>query len=121
MSYWTGFTYATDWADYGSGYEPGSFKIDGDRVQLKGSVVYSGSGRYPVLITTLPSGLAPPNIELLSAPLIYVGGTNDGFVTYGVIEVDTSGNIYLFGPGTASAFPADQMLCLDGISFSVLS
>lgn len=122
MSYWTGLTYSGNWGDYGSGYEPGSFKIDGDRVVLKGSMTNSEEiETLPSLIATLPSGFAPPNIQMLVGLFITVSGEGEAEVAV-AIKIDTSGNIYLYyGTGFPITFGADTMICLNGISFSILS
>lgn len=122
MSYWTGFTYATNWADYGNGYEPGAFKIDGDRVYLKGAVTYTGGDTVsdsPNLLTTLPSGFIPPNIEQF--PVFSGDVAGDGPLSGSNIQVriDTDGNIYLMQDYGAEGGSGPAIL--DGISFSILS
>jgi hypothetical protein len=121
MSYWTGLTYNTNWADYGNSYAPGGFKIDGDRVHLRGVFIYTGGTTYsagPNLIATLPAGFAPSNLEQYATLNATLTGNTPG-VGLVQIRIDSSGNIYLLADagGEVSAYPVS----LDGISFSILS
>jgi len=119
MSYWTAFSYATDWSDFGGGYNPGGFKIDGDRVNLRGALKTTATGAWPFTIATLPSEAFPPNPVILAA--IKMGfDSAGGQVIACSIVVDTSGNILLEGPGT-SLPTSTEPLSLDGLSFSLLS
>jgi len=123
MSYWTGLTYETGWGDYGNGYESGQCKLDGDRVFLRGSIGYSGTNPFsvPIQIASLPSGFAPPAVEIFAAVFLQPSGLGQGgSLIY--IKIDTSGAIsWVQQESGSQSVGTNQFICLDGISFSILS
>jgi hypothetical protein len=122
MSFWTAFTYNTGWSDYGSPFQGGAFKIDGDRVWFRGVITQTGlSGTFPFTIATLPANCVPPAKVALTANESEASDTMGVGIRLARLGVDTSGNLLIDGqnlPSSGSGYPC---LCLDGLSYSILS
>lgn len=94
---WTALPYAAGFADSGGGLMPGQYRINGDRVELRGVVTQSILAN--TLIATLPVGARPTANQVM-----YVNGYRAG-VGDGPMRADiaTTGTLTLVGGGTAVA------------------
>ena len=119
MNFWTNFTYQTGWsAGSLTGGAVGAYKVDGDRVSFRGTVVQSGlSGNFPFVIAVLDSRCCP-NRRVYLAVACAGPATSGAVVQPSLISIDTSGNLNFEGPTLPGGSTPD--LCLDGISYSIV-
>lgn len=98
---WTEMTLAAGWTALGGGtYHTPSYRLEGDRVHLRGAVTSILTG---TTVTTLPEGYRPAKKMALTA--VSFGETATPVVVY----VDTDGSVIA---------PAGT-ICLDAVSFPV--
>ena len=99
---WTGLSFGSGWANYGSGFQNGQYKKVGDLVFLRGLVARTSG--VDTTIATLPSGFRPP------ANTVFITNATDAF---GRVDIQTDGTV-LLNNGTPT------YVQLDGIVFSVV-
>jgi len=98
---WVSLPYGTGWADYGTGYSQGRYRIIGDMVELRGLVKRtSGTG---TTIATLPVGYRPTRQTLFSVITNTGTGRVDALAT-GIIKLNSGGSGWV---------------SLDGLAFSI--
>lgn len=101
LGQWFNLPYASGWADFGSGYMPGQYKIVGDLVFVRGLVKrVSGAG---TLIATLPSGYRP-------GAGVLVGKLTDTGI--GRVDINTAGQITLVSGGNGWVQLDDTILSI---------
>lgn len=105
---WHTIGYGSEWASYGSGWGPASYKKFGDIVYMAGLVFReSGTG---TLICTLPVGYRPTTNKLFATIL-----SNGSTEVAARISIDTSGNVTCITTATTISY-----VSLDPVFFSTL-
>jgi hypothetical protein len=96
---WTDVTFQNSWRNYGSGFQPCQYRLNGDNVELRGLML---GGAIPSIAFNLPPGFRP--LQHLMAP-IWTSGTPAG------VQIDTSGGVQILSGSTGYS-------SLDGLRFS---
>lgn len=105
--------YASGWADLGSTFIDGAFRMVGDVVQLRGGLQFTGTvvSLHTQLICTLPTGYAP------KAGNHYTTQMSDTSAGFAALIVDTAGGVYFYNVAGADATnPNMQMACEFSVS-----
>ena len=102
---WTAVTYANSWVDYGGGYQTVQYRLNGDNVEIRGSMK---DGSNVANCFTLPSGFRSP-----ANSIFMIGGGGAQYA--GLLSISTAGVAFinLTTPGTSVS------LVQLNISFSV--
>jgi hypothetical protein len=80
---WTGVTFSNSWVDHGAPNQNAQYSKAGDVVRVRGVIK---NGTLNTVAFVLPSGFRPPSTLRFSSP-------------EGIITVDSSGNVSVFGAG----------------------
>lgn len=115
---WTGFTFATNWADYSAAWACGYRRTSEGLVYIRGiaktsaGYAYGGAGST---ITTLPAGFRPTGVSHAFPAMTYDAGY--GYYIASIVYIDpTAGDIKIVGglqsPGGGGSGAANNYLWL---------
>ena len=99
---WIAPTLQNSWVNFGGGYRPAGYKLEGKTVTLRG-LIKDGTTTSATTLLTLPAGYRPSIAELFNAR------TSVGSIA---VEVHANGVVYFAGA-------ASSWLSLAGISFDI--
>jgi hypothetical protein len=88
---WTALPYATNFADFGGGYQAGQYRRVGDMAQVRGMLKKTTAWTPSEVMFTLPAGFQPP--AQLYLP-IFAGSYSGGVLAFDG-ELNTSGSCWL--------------------------
>ena len=115
LTAWTAVSFASGWANLGSGYQAMQYRKEGDKVCLRGYAEKLSATSGSETILTLPVGFRPP-ATLLDGVWSFVTGASPAQATRAVV-FQTDGRITIGGIALTGS---SNWLCLN-YSFSTLA